>query len=176
MKEKEKTTMNIVQGAVAPLPPEFIAKFRGIVGDKYAVTDAADIAPYVTEERDLFHGRSPLVLRPGSTAEVSAICKLASEHKIALVPQGGKQYLVKVIETPNGKVTQRIEAKLGLRVPGKAEILEGLSPNDVVITAGQAKVMRADGLPIKVVEIGAPASSPPNGTGRPASSPAGGAV
>ena len=81
--------MNIVQPAVPPLSPELIAKFRAIVGDKYAVTDAADIAPYVTEERDLFHGSSPLVLRPGSTAEVSAICKLASEHKIALVPQGG---------------------------------------------------------------------------------------
>ena len=90
--------MNIVQGAkpasVPPLPAELIAKFRAIVGDKYAVTDAADIAPYVTEERDLFHGRSPLVLRPGSTAEVSAICKLASAHKIALVPQGGNTGLV----------------------------------------------------------------------------------
>ena len=71
--------MNIVQPAAPPLSPDLIARFRGIVGDKYAVTDAADIAPYVTEERDLFHGRSPLVLRPGSTAEVSAICKLASE-------------------------------------------------------------------------------------------------
>src|SRR4051812_9631110 len=90
--------MNIVQGAkpasLPPLPPELIAEFRAIVGDKYAVTDAADIAPYVTEERDLFHGRSPLVLRPGSTAEVSAICKLASAHKIALVPQGGNTGLV----------------------------------------------------------------------------------
>ena len=91
---KETTTMNIVQAAVPPLAPELIAKFRAVVGDKYAVTDAADIAPYVTEERDLFHGRSPLVLRPGSTAEVSAICKLASEHKIALVPQGGNTGLV----------------------------------------------------------------------------------
>src|SRR6187399_2040618 len=86
--------MNIVQPALPPLPPELIAKFRAIVGDKYAVTDAADIAPYVTEERDLFHGRSPLAWRPGSTAEVSAICKLASAHKIALVPQGGNTGLV----------------------------------------------------------------------------------
>src|SRR5690349_14161165 len=91
---KEKTKMNIVQGSVPPLPPELIEKFRAIVGAKYAVTDAADIAPYVTEERDLFKGRSPLVLRPGSTAEVAAICKLASEHRIALVPQGGNTGLV----------------------------------------------------------------------------------
>jgi D-lactate dehydrogenase (cytochrome) len=86
--------MNIVQPAVPPLPSELIARFRAIVGDKYAVTEAADIAPYVTEERGLFHGRSPLVLRPGSTAEVAAICKLATEHRIALVPQGGNTGLV----------------------------------------------------------------------------------
>src|SRR6476659_1145726 len=86
--------MNILQPALPPLPPELIAKFRAIVGDKYAVTDTADIAPYLTEERDLFHGKSPLVLRPGSTAEVAGICKLASAHRIALVPQGGNTGLV----------------------------------------------------------------------------------
>ncbi|NEU97715.1 FAD-binding oxidoreductase [Bradyrhizobium uaiense] len=96
--------MNIVQSAVPPLPPELLAKFRAIVGEKYAVTDAADIKPYVTEERDLFHGRSPLVLRPGSTAEVAAICKLASEHKIALVPQGGNTGLVGGQTPHNGEV------------------------------------------------------------------------
>src|ERR1700749_2088098 len=94
--------MNIVQPP--PLSAELIAKFRNIVGDKYAMTDAADIAPYVTEERDLFHGHSPLVLRPGSTAEVSAICKLASEHKIALVPQGGNTGLVGGQTPHNGEV------------------------------------------------------------------------
>ena len=90
--------------SVPPLPPELIAKFRAIVGDKYAVTEAADIAPYVTEERDLFHGRSPLVLRPGSTAEVSAICKLATTHRIALVPQGGNTGLVGGQTPHNGEV------------------------------------------------------------------------
>ena len=94
MSKRKVTRMNIVQPSASPLSPELIARFRKIVGNKYAVTDAADIAPYVTEERDLFHGRSPLVLRPGSTAEVSAICKLASEHRLALVPQGGNTGLV----------------------------------------------------------------------------------
>jgi D-lactate dehydrogenase (cytochrome) len=95
--------MNIVQ-SVPPLSPELIAKFRAIVGDKYAVTDPADIAPYTTEERDLFHGRSPLVLRPGSTAEVADICKLANENRIALVPQGGNTGLVGGQTPHNGEV------------------------------------------------------------------------
>src|SRR5437762_12633663 len=96
--------MNTPKPAASPPSPELIARFRNIVGDKYAVTDAAEIAPYLTEERDLFHGRSPLVLRPGSTAEVSAICKLANEHRVALVPQGGNTGLVGGQTPHNGEV------------------------------------------------------------------------
>ncbi len=44
------------------------------------------------------------MLRPGSTAEVAAICKLASEHKIALVPQGGNTGLVGGQTPHNGEV------------------------------------------------------------------------
>jgi D-lactate dehydrogenase (cytochrome) len=94
--------MNIVQPP--PLSSELIARFKNIVGEKYAVTNADDIAPYVTEERNLFHGHSPLILRPGSTAEVSAICKLATEHRIALVPQGGNTGLVGGQTPHNGEV------------------------------------------------------------------------
>jgi FAD/FMN-containing dehydrogenase len=86
--------MNIVQPSPATLSSETIARFRAIVGDKYAVTDQADITQYVTEDRNLFQGTSPLVLRPGSTAEVAAICKLATETRTALVPQGGNTGLV----------------------------------------------------------------------------------
>ncbi len=96
--------MNIEKPAIPPLAPELIEQFRKIVGERHAITDANDIAPYVTEERNLFHGRSPLVLRPGSTAEVSAICKLASAHNIALVPQGGNTGLVGGQTPHNGEV------------------------------------------------------------------------
>src|SRR3954462_8146010 len=96
--------MNVNHSAIAPLAPELIEQFRKIVGERHAITDAADIEAYVTEERNLFHGRSPLVLRPGSTTEVAAICKLASEHKIALVPQGGNTGLVGGQTPHNGEV------------------------------------------------------------------------
>jgi FAD/FMN-containing dehydrogenase len=104
--------MNVAKSPLPPLSPELIAQFRAVVGDKYAVTEAADVAPYVTEERGLFHGRSPLVLRPGSTAEVAAICRLATEHRIALVPQGGNTGLVGGQTPHNGEVvvsTRRLD-------------------------------------------------------------------
>ena len=86
--------INIVETPPKILDSTVLARFAAIVGARHALTDPADIAPYLTEERGLYHGRSPLVLRPGSTAEVSAICKLASEQRIALVPQGGNTGLV----------------------------------------------------------------------------------
>src|SRR6202023_774588 len=137
--------MNIVQPAVPPLPSELIARFRGIVGDKYAVTDAADIAPYMTEERGLFHGRSPLVLRPGSTAEVSAICKLASEHRTALVPQGGNTGLVGGQTPHNGEVvisTRRLDKIREIDTASNTMTCE----SGVVLQIAQQKAFEADRL------------------------------
>jgi len=137
--------MNIVQPAATQLPPELLAAFRAIVGDKYAVTDAADIAPYLTEERGLFHGRSPLVLRPGSTAEVSAICKLATEHKIALVPQGGNTGLV------GGQTAHHGEVVISLRRLDKIREVDAASNTmtceaGVVLQIAQQKAAEADRL------------------------------
>lgn len=73
---------------------ELIARFAAIVGDRYAVRDDADIAPYLIEQRGLFPGISHLVLRPGSVEEVSAIMRLATETSTAIVPQGGNTGLV----------------------------------------------------------------------------------
>ena len=73
----------------------------------------------------------------------------------ALVPLAGKQYLVKVVDGPAGKQSQRIEARIGMRLPGKVEILEGVAAGDLVVTAGQARLMR-ESLPVRVIELGAP--------------------
>jgi FAD/FMN-containing dehydrogenase len=69
--------------------PELIERFAQIVGTNYAVTDQAALAPRLTETRGLYHGASPLLLRPGNTAEISAILALATETGTAIVPQSG---------------------------------------------------------------------------------------
>jgi FAD/FMN-containing dehydrogenase len=74
--------------------PELLARFTAIVGEKYALTDPAAKAPYLVEMRGLYHGRTPLVLRPGTPAEVAAIQGLANETKTPIVPQGGNTGLV----------------------------------------------------------------------------------
>jgi len=77
----------------------------------------------------------------------------------ALVPQGSKQYLYKVADGPDGKIAKRLEARIGLRLPGKVEVLEGLAPGDLVVTAGQARLGRGESAPIKVVDIGRPGAA-----------------
>src|SRR5690606_14009070 len=47
-----------------------------------------------TERRGLWGGKTPLVLRPGTVDEVSAILKLATETGTPIVPQGGNTGLV----------------------------------------------------------------------------------
>ena len=71
-----------------------LARFADIVGDTNVLTSEHDKAPYTSELRDLFHGRCPAVLRPGSTDEVAAILKLAAAERQPIVPQGGNTGLV----------------------------------------------------------------------------------
>jgi FAD/FMN-containing dehydrogenase len=71
-----------------------LERMAGIVGAKNVVTDADAMVPYLKEWRDLFRGKAQAILRPGSTAEVAEIVKLAAETGATLVPQGGNTGLV----------------------------------------------------------------------------------
>jgi D-lactate dehydrogenase (cytochrome) len=77
-----------------PPSTDLLSRFAKIVGDKYAITDPQAQLPYLTEMRDLYRGRTPMVLRPGSVEEVSRIVALANETGTAIVPQGGNTGLV----------------------------------------------------------------------------------
>ena len=115
-------------------------------------------------------------LRPGMFARVNTVFGERDNAKVipeeAIVPQGGKQFVIKLIEgaEKGSKITQRVEVKVGIRKPGKVEILEGLSEGDEVVTAGQQRVQK-DGTAVKVVELGrgagAGGSGGAGGAGRP---------
>ena len=98
-----------------------------------------------------------LELRPGMFARVNAIFGMRENARVipeeAIVPQGGKQYVIKLIDAANGqaRASKRVEVKVGLRNPGKVEVTEGLEPGDTVVTSGQQRVQR-DGTLVTVVE------------------------
>ena len=111
------------------LDPELLNRFAAIVGPKYAVTDKSAQEPYLVEMRDLYHGRTPVVLRPGSVEEVSAILKLANETRTAIVPQGGNTGLV------GGQIPHNGEVLLSLTRLDKIREVDPVS-NTMTVEAG----------------------------------------
>ena len=73
---------------------DLIARFADIVGAANALTRAEDQVPYLREWRDKYAGKTPVVLRPASTDEVSRILALANDAGIGIVPQSGNTGLV----------------------------------------------------------------------------------
>jgi FAD/FMN-containing dehydrogenase len=66
-----------------------LPRLSNIVGAKYVVTDPEVTAPHLREWRNLYTGRAQALVRPGSTAEVAAIMRLAMETETPIVPQSG---------------------------------------------------------------------------------------
>ncbi len=71
-----------------------LQRLTGVVGQAHALRAPEDQAGYLREWRDLYVGKTPLVLRPGSTREVAEILKVANAERVAIVPQCGNTGLV----------------------------------------------------------------------------------
>src|SRR3954465_15017468 len=68
---------------------DLIAGAERRLGPKAVITDARDVEPWVSDWRGRIHGRTRAILAPGSTDEVAEIVRLAAQHRVPLVPQGG---------------------------------------------------------------------------------------
>jgi membrane fusion protein, multidrug efflux system len=178
-------------------------------------------------------------LRPGMFARVTAVFNVndasLSVPEEAIVPQGGRQFVIKVVEQTeeqfkqlaeaakkaapaapanassaaggaagaagaagagggapgaggaapappvfvNGVrlVSQRTEVRIGIRRPGRVEILDGIKDGDTVVVAGQQRLQR-DATAVRIIELGRPGGPPGGGqgAGRPAGPDAGSAA
>jgi membrane fusion protein (multidrug efflux system) len=131
-------------------------------------------------------------LRPGMFARVNAVFGSRDNALVipeeAIIPQGGRTFVVKVVQgdKPDVRVSERVAVKVGLRQPGKVEIVEGLAAGDTVVTAGHQRLQK-DGTAVRVVDTpqaaggkpgGPPGQPGPVGPGAPAAgaSPAGAAA
>jgi membrane fusion protein (multidrug efflux system) len=96
-------------------------------------------------------------LRPGMFARVNAVFGERAEAMVipeeAIVPQGGRSTVVRVVPGANKDelISERVTVKIGLRQPGKVEILEGLTLDDSVVVAGQQRLQK-DGTLVRIVD------------------------
>ena len=129
---------------------------QGFEGAIYAIDPALD-----PETRTvLLRARLPNKgnkLRPGLFARVSLVLERRENILVApeqaIVPLGQTPFVYRVVD---GKAVMT-PVKLGLRRPGRVEILEGLSAGDLVVTDGQLKIR--DGAAVTV--LSPPGAQPP---------------
>ena len=97
-------------------------------------------------------------LRPGMFARVKTVFGVRDKALVipeeAIVPQGGRTFVVKVLpgDKPDTLISQRVPVKVGVRQPGKVEILEGLEAGDSVVTAGHQRLQK-DGTAVRVIDM-----------------------
>jgi len=66
-----------------------IERAKESLGPKVVITDPGEIEPWVNDWRGRVRGAAAAMLAPSSTDEVVEIVRLAAEHGVPLVPQGG---------------------------------------------------------------------------------------
>ena len=71
-----------------------IDQLRERFGPSIAISDPADIEPWLTDWRGRWTGKAEAILQPSSTDEVAAIVALAGAQGVPLVPQGGNTSMV----------------------------------------------------------------------------------
>jgi FAD/FMN-containing dehydrogenase len=84
-----------------------LSRFRALLGPAGYRDDPDDLAPWLTDWRGRYTGKAAALLSPTSTEEVAAVVRLAAEHRIALVPQGGNSGMV-AGATPDNSGTQML--------------------------------------------------------------------
>ena len=68
---------------------QLLMELRQIVGSGAVLTQSADIAPYISDWRNMFKGAPLCVVRPSTVTEVSRSVLLCRKFGAAIVPQGG---------------------------------------------------------------------------------------
>ena len=87
----------MTKSTILPLNPPsatLLAELTATVGSAHTISDPTEQVPYLTEWRGLYKGRTPLVVKPSSVAQVSAILKACNAARVGVVPQAGNTGLV----------------------------------------------------------------------------------
>ena len=92
-----------------PLPPEFLRAIRDRFDPQFSTSESADLTHYGRDATTVFTPSPSIVVFPRSTDDVVRFIKLCSQHKIAVVPSGGRTGLAGGAVAANGEAILSFE-------------------------------------------------------------------
>ncbi|MGB5259903.1 MAG: efflux RND transporter periplasmic adaptor subunit [Gammaproteobacteria bacterium] len=93
------------------------------------------------------------LLKPGMLLQVTLLSNPREALIVpeeALIPTGEKHFVYLIDTADNNKATRR-EVRIGGRIPGKVEVIEGLQAGDMVVSQGTLKVR--PGQPVDIIAL-----------------------
>ena len=72
----------------SPLDIDLLLSFKKIVGEDYVLADEETLLHYSHDETEDLHFPPDVVIKPGTTGEISAIMKICNAEKIPVTPRG----------------------------------------------------------------------------------------
>ncbi len=86
---------------------QFLSDVQAALGGAAIKTASSDLQAYAVDWRKRYHGKPLAVILPATTDQVAQVVRLANQHRVALVPQGGNTGLSGGA-TPDASGTQAI--------------------------------------------------------------------
>lgn len=126
------------------LSPQLVAELARIVGPEYVRVAEGELVPYARDATPLFSALPDAVVFPGATAEVAAVLRLATEHRVPVVPRGAGSNLCAGTVALSGGIVLALTRLNAVLEVAPAELLARVQPG--VSTAKLAEVAAAEGL------------------------------
>ena len=115
---------------------QLLSKLAEVVGPEQVLTGADAMSVHLGDWRGRFRGDALCVLRPASTAEVSAVVRACAQAGVPMVPQGGNTSLC-------GAATPGPEADAVVVSMGRLRRVRAIDPANNTMTAEAGCVLQA---------------------------------
>jgi FAD/FMN-containing dehydrogenase len=112
----------------------FLTSLADIVGQKNVLT-GEELAPYLTDWRNMATGAAQCAVKPGSTEEVAAVVKLCAGAGVPVVTQGGNTSLV-------GGATPDASGNAVILVTARLNKIRVIDPDNATITVESGLILQ----------------------------------
>jgi glycolate oxidase len=123
---------------------QIVERLEAIVGPEHVYTDRERLTPYTHDETPGLEAWPEVVVRPGCTAEVAAVVRLAAAERVPVTPRGGGQGLSGGAVPTAGGIVLSLERLNRILEIDQDNLMVTVEPG--VVTGDLHRAVEAEGL------------------------------